>query len=91
MPNIATLVSEYMPKKNRAKMVNFMFCAFPLGITMGGLLSAKVIPSAGWSYMFIYCGILPFLLGLILSREFSNNLISGPLVNFMFAEDCSWV
>lgn len=66
MPNIATLVSEYMPKRNRAKMVNFMFCAFPLGITMGGLLSAKIIPSAGWSYMFIYCGMLPFLLGLLL-------------------------
>lgn len=63
MPNIATLVSEFMPKHNRAKMVNFMFCAFPLGITMGGLLAAKVIPTSGWEHMFIYCGVLPLLFG----------------------------
>lgn len=66
MPNIATLVSEYMPKKHRAKMVNFMCCAFPLGITMGGVMSAKVIPLSGWEKMFFYCGMLPVVLSILL-------------------------
>ncbi len=66
MPNIATLVSEYMPAHRRASMVNLMFCAFPLGITLGGLLAAKIIPTAGWEHMLIYCGVMPLVLAAVL-------------------------
>ena len=66
MPNIATLVAEYMPAHRRATMVNLMFCAFPLGITMGGLLAAKIIPSAGWEHMLMYCGVFPLILAAVL-------------------------
>ena len=66
MPNIATLVSEFMPQNRRATMVNLMFCAFPLGITMGGLLAAKIIPTAGWEHMLMYCGVFPLVLAVLL-------------------------
>lgn len=66
MPNIATLVAEYMPKKHRAKMVNFICCAFPLGITIGGVLASIVLPVSGWESMFLFCGMLPVVLSLIL-------------------------
>lgn len=66
MPNIATLVAEYMPKKHRAKMVNFICCAFPLGITMGGVLASIILPISGWEQMFLLCGTLPVIIGLVL-------------------------
>ena len=66
MPNIATLVAEYMPANRRATMVNLMFCAFPLGITLGGLLAAKIIPAAGWEHMLMYCGVFPLVLAAVL-------------------------
>lgn len=74
MPNIATLVAEYMPVRNRVKMVNFMFCAFPLGITMGGLMAAKVIPTAGWQHMFWYCGLMPVILAVVLILKLPESI-----------------
>ncbi|WP_315970379.1 MFS transporter [Pelistega indica] len=38
MPNAVTLLSEYSADKNRARVVNTMFCGFPLGAALGGLL-----------------------------------------------------
>ena len=42
MPNIATLVAEYMPAHRRATMVNLMGCAFALGITMHSFTNAAL-------------------------------------------------
>lgn len=39
MPNIIALTSEYAPQRLRATLVTVMFCGFPLGSTLGGLIS----------------------------------------------------
>lgn len=66
MPNIATLVSEYMPRRVRAKMVNTMLCAFPLGIAIGGVLSARMIPTLGWHSILVVGGAFALALVILL-------------------------
>jgi AAHS family 4-hydroxybenzoate transporter-like MFS transporter len=61
MPNIIALTSEYAPKRMRALLIAVMFCGFPLGSTVGGLVSAPLIGAFGWQSVFILGGILPLV------------------------------
>ena len=61
MPNIIALTSEYAPKRMRAFLIGVMFCGFPLGSTVGGVVSAPLIGSFGWQSVFVVGGILPLL------------------------------
>lgn len=62
MPNIIALTAENSPARSRATMVSLMFCGFPLGAVLGGLIAAKMIPLAGWESTFWLGGLLPLLL-----------------------------
>lgn len=62
MPNIIALTSEYAPERLRARLVTVMFCGFPLGAVLGGLLSAKLIAAFGWPSVFVLGGVLPLAL-----------------------------
>lgn len=66
MPNAATLMSEYAPERRRALLVNLMFCGFPLGSSLGGFVSAWLIPHFGWQSVLILGGVAPLLLALVL-------------------------
>lgn len=61
MPNIIALTSEYAPKRMRAMLIAIMFCGFPLGSTIGGVISAPLIGSFGWHAVFVVGGMLPLL------------------------------
>ena len=65
MPNAATLVSEYMPAHRRAWMVNLLFCALPLGITIGGVLSAGLLSNHGWKMVLYIGGAIPVVVAFI--------------------------
>src|SRR6516164_8602141 len=56
MPNIIALTSEYAPKRMRAVLIAVMFCGFPLGSTIGGVVSAPLISSFGWQSVFVVAG-----------------------------------
>ena len=62
MPNIIALTSEYGPARLRATLVTVMFCGFPLGSTIGGLISTGLIANYGWESVFLVGGVLPLLL-----------------------------
>lgn len=62
MPNIIALTSEYGPARLRATLVTVMFCGFPLGSTIGGLVSTGLIANWGWQSVFFVGGVLPLLL-----------------------------
>lgn len=62
MPNIIALTSEYAPERLRATLVTVMFCGFPLGSTLGGVLSTGLIDQFGWHSVFVVGGVLPLLL-----------------------------
>jgi AAHS family 4-hydroxybenzoate transporter-like MFS transporter len=62
MPNVISLTSEYSPARLRATMISTMFCGFPLGAVLGGILAARMIPVFGWQSVFILGGIIPLLM-----------------------------
>lgn len=62
MPTVITLVSEYMPVKNRALLVTIVFCGFPLGQAVAGYLAAFIVPSFGWSVLLLVGGVLGVVL-----------------------------
>jgi MFS transporter, AAHS family, 4-hydroxybenzoate transporter len=61
MPNIIALTSEYSPQDKRATLVTVMFCGFPLGAVLGGLISARLISVFGWPAVFYLGGIMPLV------------------------------
>ena len=66
MPNIVALTSEYAPKRIRALLIAIMFCGFPLGSTIGGLISAPLIAVHGWPAVFVVGGVLPLVTLIVL-------------------------
>ena len=66
MPNISTIVSEYMPAKRKAFLTGLAGCGFMLGISCGGLLSAYLLESLGWAQVIIIGGVIPLALVVIL-------------------------
>jgi MFS transporter, AAHS family, 4-hydroxybenzoate transporter len=62
MPNIIALTSEYAPARLRATLVTVMFCGFPLGSTIGGVLAGPLMAAHGWAGVFLAGGALPLLL-----------------------------
>lgn len=66
MPNISTLVSEYMPAKRRAFLTGLAGCGFMLGISFGGVLSAYLLESMGWAKVIMIGGVIPLFLVAIL-------------------------
>lgn len=66
MPNVIALSAEYTPARWRSTAVGVMFCGFPFGAVLGGLLAAQIIPLYGWESVFLVGGIAPLLLLLVL-------------------------
>ncbi|WP_445497279.1 MFS transporter [Photorhabdus sp. SF281] len=66
MSNAITLISEYAPEHRRSLLINIVFCGFPLGAAVGGIVSAWIIPHFGWQGVLILGGILPLFLSLFL-------------------------
>jgi len=66
MPNATTLLSEYVPAKRKALLVNIMFCGFTLGASAGGFVAAALIPAHGWRSVFVTGGVMPIALAFAL-------------------------
>jgi AAHS family 4-hydroxybenzoate transporter-like MFS transporter len=62
MPNVIAITSEYSPSRLRTTMITVMFCGFPLGAVLGGIIGSRMIPALGWQSIFYLGGILPFVL-----------------------------
>ncbi|SAK45018.1 4-hydroxybenzoate transporter [Caballeronia hypogeia] len=66
MPNAVTLMSEYAPARIRAVAVNAMFCGFSVGLSIGGLCAAWLIPHFGWQSVLVAGGAGPIVLTVLL-------------------------
>jgi len=67
MPNAVTLMSETCPAARRATLTNAMFCGFPLGAALGGVLAAWMVPHWGWRSVLLAGGFAPLLLAAALA------------------------
>ena len=62
LPNTTTLLSEYLPERNRALFITIMFTGFNMGSGLGGFLAAWLIPAYGWHAVLLAGGIMPLVL-----------------------------
>lgn len=62
LPNLIATTNEVASTKHKNTLVMLMFCGFPLGATIGGLVSAPLIEAYGWHSVFITGGVLPLAL-----------------------------
>jgi MFS transporter, AAHS family, 4-hydroxybenzoate transporter len=60
-PNIIALTGEYAPARMRAMLIGVMFCGFPMGSMLGGVISAALTGTFGWPSVFVLGRILPML------------------------------
>ena len=66
MPNAATLVSGYVPRRQRPFAVTFTIVCIPLGGFVAAELAARIIPTYGWRSLFVVGGTIPLVLAAIL-------------------------
>jgi len=62
LPIIISITSEFSPKRLRLNIVALMYCGFPFGSVLGGVLAAQLIPRFGWASIFYIGGVVPFIL-----------------------------
>jgi len=74
MPNVVALTAEYAPSRLRTTLVAFIFCGMPLGAVLGGVVSAMLLPVAGWTAVFYVGGILPLAIALVLIAKLPESV-----------------
>jgi AAHS family 4-hydroxybenzoate transporter-like MFS transporter len=74
MPNAVTLFSEYCPERSRSALTNAMFCGFPLGAALGGVLSAWLVPHLGWRSIFVLGGVAPLVLAIFVAARLPESV-----------------
>jgi AAHS family 4-hydroxybenzoate transporter-like MFS transporter len=62
LPGVIAVTSEFAPRRRRAAIVSLMFCGFPLGAVVGGVVAALMVPAYGWKVLFYIGGVVPLLL-----------------------------
>jgi AAHS family 4-hydroxybenzoate transporter-like MFS transporter len=62
LPIIISITSEFSPKRLRLNIVALMYCGFPFGSVLGGVLAAQLIPRFGWASIFYIGGVIPLIL-----------------------------
>jgi MFS transporter, AAHS family, 4-hydroxybenzoate transporter len=74
MPNTLALTSEYSPMRLRTTMVMVMACGFTLGAALGGWIIAAALPAWGWRGIFVFGGLAPLALGLLMAAMLPESL-----------------
>nr|WP_315591596.1 MFS transporter [uncultured Cupriavidus sp.] len=67
LPNAISLASEYAPQRHARTTVTTLMCGMPLGAVLGGLVSAALLPRAGWHAVFIVGGVLPLAVAVLIA------------------------
>jgi len=68
LPGAIALTSEYTPRRSRSAVVGLMYCGYPFGGVLAGVLAAPLVPALGWESVFVVGGVLPLLLLPVLWR-----------------------
>jgi MFS transporter, AAHS family, 4-hydroxybenzoate transporter len=75
MPIAITLTAEIAPGHARSVMVMAMFCGFPLGSAIAGLLASAIMPSYGWSAVFYVAGAISLVVAAVLIVALPESLV----------------
>jgi AAHS family 4-hydroxybenzoate transporter-like MFS transporter len=66
MPNAMALAGEYSPARIRVPVLMLVANFFTVGAAIGGFIAAGLIPRFGWRSVFIFGGIVPLVIALLM-------------------------
>jgi AAHS family 4-hydroxybenzoate transporter-like MFS transporter len=66
IPNATALIGEFSPKASRTTFVMCITVGFTIGAAIGGFVAAWLIPAFGWRSVFIFGGVVPLVIALIM-------------------------
>jgi MFS transporter, AAHS family, 4-hydroxybenzoate transporter len=66
MPNAMALAGEYSPARIRVTVMMLVSNFFTVGAAIGGFIAAGLIPRYGWRSVFIFGGIVPLVVSLLM-------------------------
>jgi AAHS family 4-hydroxybenzoate transporter-like MFS transporter len=66
MSNVASLFTEYTPKRLRSIFVTILFCGMPFGAILAGIVGSLMLPKWGWQSVFYAGGVFPLALSVVL-------------------------
>jgi len=66
MPNATALIGEYSPRRSRVTLMMNITVGFTLGAALGGFIAAALIPRFGWRSVFVFGGIVPLVIGVLM-------------------------
>jgi MFS transporter, AAHS family, 4-hydroxybenzoate transporter len=73
-PNVLAMTAEFSPNRVRARVMIFTFTGITLGGGAGGILAPILIPRFGWESMFVFGGVIPLVLALVVLRYLPESL-----------------
>lgn len=62
LASVATLASEYTPKKSKDFWVGLVMGGYPIGAVLAGLAASYIIPDYGWRSMFQFAGLCTLII-----------------------------
>lgn len=74
IPNALTLTAEYVPARLRSMVLTLMLSGIPVGAALGGIVAARLVPSAGWQAVFVVGGATPLALAAALAFALPESL-----------------
>lgn len=66
MPNAMALAGEYSPARIRVTVMMLVSNFFTVGAAIGGFIAAGLIPRFGWRSVFIFGGIVPLVVSVLM-------------------------
>ena len=66
MPNAMALAGEYSPARIRVTVMMLVSNFFTVGAAIGGFIAAGLIPRYGWRSVFIFGGIVPLIVSVLM-------------------------
>ena len=66
IPCVLALGSEYAPLRLRGTVASAIFAGYPLGASIGGVVSAYLLASYDWRWIFYIGALMPFLTLIVL-------------------------
>jgi AAHS family 4-hydroxybenzoate transporter-like MFS transporter len=74
VPNATALVGEFSPKASRVTFVMCITVGFTVGAALGGFIAAWMIPVFGWRSVFMFGGIVPLIIAVIMLFSLPESL-----------------
>jgi AAHS family 4-hydroxybenzoate transporter-like MFS transporter len=73
-PNAIALMIDYSPHKRRALNVGIMYTLYTFGGSIGGFLSAWLVPHYGWQIIYLIVGVVAVLYAGVLAWRLPESL-----------------